>query len=172
MSEDNLELRFKDVVTKIKTEMEKDYDAKLSKEKEDVINNLLNMFPHLESKKNEIMQECIGKKDLFENHINEPTNNPTNDPLTISSDDVIVPITVTAKKHKQQHVAEEMLFDEIEYNGKKFYLNDNKGIWDGKAKLVGSLLGYDSNGDPIISFFDTVVQQDIPEKLKKILKTI
>ena len=145
MSNDNIDSRIDDVLEQLKNKMEKDYNEKLSKEKEDIINNLLNMFPQLETKKNEIIQGCINNKNL-----NNSTEHPKNNKDTPSQNDI-------------------MVFDEIEFEGEKYYLNQYNGIWNNKAELVGSLIGYDSNNDPIISFFNSKIKKDIPMDLQKIL---
>lgn len=145
MSDDNINNRLKDIIEQLQNKMEDDYDKKLSKDKDEIINNLINMFPHLESKKNEIIQECANAKQGTESTK-----------------------TVEVKTDQINKRIDEMVFDEIEFKGKKYYLNQYNGVWDSRAELVGSLIGYDSDNNPLISFFDSKIQKDIPADLKKI----
>jgi len=133
----SIENRLKEVIE----DMEKVYDEKLSeqikKEKEEIIKNLFNMFPHLESRKEEIITECFEKKE-----------GPQEEKVK----------KVVPKKYEK---VEEMVFDQITHNGNAYYLNDNKGIWDENGKLIGSLIGYDDNNEPIISFFNDSLKKNL-----------
>jgi len=144
MDKENIESRLKDVMIQIKNDIEKDYDEKLRKEKEEVINNLLNMFPHLESKKSDIINECINKKDGELN---------------------IIP----KKKPIKREDIDEMVFDQIKLEDKDYYVGQFQGVWNDKAELVGSLLGYSDDGTPNISFHNEKILTEIPEDLKKFL---
>jgi hypothetical protein len=127
-------------------------DDKLSKEKEDIINSLIDMFPELEFKKEKV------------------TESVTDTSLTVPNE-IEIPNTVTkSKPNETDYASAEMVFDVIEYEGKHYYLNEG-GIWDEKANLIGSLLGYDSNSKPIISFFNAKIQKEIPPYLEKIFSS-
>ncbi len=143
MDQNNIESRLKDVMLQIKDEMKKDYDELLAenirKSKEEVINNLLNMFPHLEKKKKEIIAECIKDKELDDKINNDKPKKPVK--------------------------VDEMVFDVIQYKNKNYFLNDNKGIWDDNAELIGTLLGYDDKNEPIISFYDTDNNSKLSENI-------
>lgn len=128
-------------------------DDKLSKEKEDIINSLIDMFPELEFKKEKIVEPIV------------------NDASVVSKE-VEIPNTVTKVKSTEvDYASAEMVFDVIEYEGKQYYLNESGGVWDEKAQLVGSLLGYNSDAKPIISLFNTKIQKDIPTHLKRIFSS-
>lgn len=71
------------------------------------------------------------------------------------------------KQNKIDYKSAQMVFDVIEYNGKQYYLNESNGIWDDDAELVGSLIGYDSDGKPIITFFNENIISKVPKYIKK-----
>jgi hypothetical protein len=139
MDEDNIESRLKEVMAQIKNNLQKNYDDQLKdsvrKGQEELINKFINMFPHLESRKTDIIDECLNNKELEE---------------TDKIENIVKPQNV-----------EEMIFDEIIHDNEKYYLNTNQGIWNSKGELVGSLIGYFDDDCPNISFFDKKSDLDI-----------
>lgn len=71
------------------------------------------------------------------------------------------------KQNKIDYKSAQMVFDVIEYNGTQYYLNESNGIWNENAELVGSLIGYNSDGKPLITFFNENIISKVPKYIKK-----
>ena len=144
MSETNIESRLENIMSKLKTSIEMETNLK---EHQDVINNLLIMFPHLETK------SSVNK-----------AGKDNNETPSASSDSM-------PKKDESKKEIEEMTFDQINVNGKIYFIDQSNVVWNDKAELVGSLLGYTDKKEPIVSFFDSKIKDDT-NKIDRMKKTL
>jgi hypothetical protein len=146
---ENIDVQLKDIMDKIKNV---DYtNGKMTDEKKERIANLLKIH-------SELIGQPVGINDTNDVNNNKPKSKRGRKKKIIAEPALVEPI----KKNQPQ----ELVFDQINYNGNKYYLNGNS-IWNEHAELVGSLMGYDNEMKPIISFFDTKINKYDPKNIKK-----
>ena len=100
---DNIENRLKDIITKITDDVANNANNKLTDEKKEAINNLLKMYPELDQM----------DTDKSFNIPKQKSNRGRKKKVV----DVQVP-TGIIKNTK----FEELVFDQVDYNGKKYYV--------------------------------------------------
>jgi hypothetical protein len=176
MQNENLEDKLKNLVNQIEGDAKKKFDeevnSRIQQEKEKMLKQFLQMFPHLETQREQIVEKIIKpdqnktadgtNSDLVSNN-NQNSNFNQNGIINGNGNVIMVP--------KEKVPLEEMVFDQLIVNNKKYYVNENSGVWDENAKLVGTLVGYDNKNKnkPIIAFHEAKVVNSvkIPDEIAK-----
>lgn len=109
----------------------------ITKEKQDFLEKLIDMYPFLEIEKQKIYDECIPPS-------NQDDENTTTD-LSHSK---------SKYKHKKNTKKEEIVIEQFQHDGKLYYKDQHNGILDENANLVGVIRGVDDIGTEIYEFFD------------------
>lgn len=88
---------------------------------EELLEQLMDMYPDLRNDKDEIYTKCIKKKE----------------------------------EEKKEEDDDETVVTEIEYGGKKYYIDSNtKSVYNENIQLVGVFRKYDENNEPELELFD------------------
>ena len=103
-----------EITTSIKRQLTKEFNKKLRQEKKNIVNKIIELYPHMEEHKKYIM-----------NNLHQKKNNNNN----------------KRRRNEKYNDKQEIVVEQVEYNNKVYYKDEFDGILNGKAELVGSSQG-------------------------------
>lgn len=142
----NIEERIKEIATQIQEDYDKKLDQKIKHEKEELLNKIFNMLPYNDKEKEHMKLELIEKD---ENDKKDEADK------------------------KQTVQINEIVLEEVEFEGNKYFYDKLGRVWDQNANVVGSVDGINKERKPEkIFFLDDPLDIDTDEDITKYIPDI